>query len=331
MTSPMTDNTGPQSQRHAATALPGRGVVQIAGPDAIAFLDKLATNDLDGMASGDARFAALLSPQGKVLFEFLAVRPPDDSDPDDSDPSDASDLAASVRGGLLLDIAREMAEPLVKRLTLYKLRAKVEIADVSGEYAVVIAAGSHGSSFDDPRHTALPRRAFVPTATVVADNAASNYEIRDSHDAARIAARIAARVPEMGRDYASGDLVAHEALLDRLSGVSFTKGCYVGQEIVARMEHRGTARKRFVRITAAALLPPMGTEVRAGEALIGVIGSSVPRDNGASLGLALLRLDRLAEFEAKGIALTAGGVTIVPDAADVADLMPKAPDPIALD
>ena len=316
MISPTTNKTSPQGQRRAAAALPGRGVVQIAGPDAIAFLDKLVTNDLEGMTPGEARFGALLSPQGKVLFEFLAVRPPD-----------TSYLAARVRGGLLLDIARDLAELLVRRLTLYKLRAKVEIADLSGEIAVVIAAGSEGSSFDDPRQTALPRRAFVPAATVVADNVASNHEILNSHDAVRIAAR----VPEMGRDYASGDLVAHEALLDRLSGVSFTKGCYVGQEIVARMEHRGTARKRFVRVTASALMPPKGTEVRAGEALIGVLGSSVARDDGSCVGLALLRLDRLAEFEAKGIALSAGGVTIAPDAADVADLMPKAPDPIALD
>jgi len=316
MTSAITDETGSQGQWHAATALPGRGVVQIAGPDAVAFLDKLVTNDLEGMTPGEARFAALLSPQGKVLFEFIAVRP-----------SGTSDLPAMVRGGLLLDIASDLAQPLVKRLTLYKLRAKVEIADVSGDVAVVRAAGHEGIAFDDPRQTALPRRAFVPTATVVADNAASNRELLNSYDAVRIAAR----VPEMGRDYASGDLVAHEALLDRLSGVSFTKGCYVGQEIVARMEHRGTARKRFVRVTASAPMPPTGTEVRAGEALLGTLGSSIERVDGSCLGLALLRLDRLAEFAAKGVALTAGGVTIVPDAADVAELMPKAPDPIALD
>jgi len=86
-----------------------------------------------------------------------------------------------------------------------------------------------------------------------------------------------------------------------------------------------------VRVTASAPMPPTGTEVRAGEALLGTLGSSIERVDGSCLGLALLRLDRLAEFAAKGVALTAGGVTIVPDAADVAELMPKAPDPIALD
>ncbi|NJM55259.1 MAG: hypothetical protein HC841_04510, partial [Verrucomicrobiae bacterium] len=233
MTNPHIDTTGRPSQQHPETRLSGRGVVRIAGPDSISFLDKLATNDLEEIAPGEARFSALLSPQGKVLFEFLAVRPSDSSD-------------------LMLDIAREMAEPLVKRLSLYKLRAKVEIADVSRELAVapavVLAVPGAAGMFNDPRNTALPSRTFVPArseidAATVASDALSTYD----------AARIKARVPEMGRDYATGDLVAHEALLDRLHGVSFTKGCYVGQEIVARMEHRGTARKRFVRVTAGRL------------------------------------------------------------------------------
>ena len=137
--------------------------------------------------------------------------------------------------------------------------------------------------------------------------------------------RIALGVPEGGRDYAFGEVFPHEALFDQLNGVSFTKGCYVGQEIVARMEHRGTARKRFVRVAGRAPLPPTGTDVKAGDVTVGAMGSSA-----GAAGLALLRLDRVAEFAATGMGLTAAGVALAPDMADVARLMPKSPDPVAL-
>ncbi len=288
----------------------------MSGSDTVAFLDKLVTNDLEGLGEGEARFAALLSPQGKVLFEFIAVRTNDE---------------------VLLDVARVSLPDLVKRLTLYKLRSPVTIGDQSGEHDVMVVPPDTASplavaAYADPRSTALPNRVIVKRGTIA---------ITSDRTAAHDAMRIAARVPELGRDYASGEVVAHEALLDRLGGVSFTKGCYVGQEIVARMEHRGTARKRFVRVTisggeeAVQMMPPLGSEIRAGDALVGAIGSCSPvdvRDGQRQWrGLALLRLDRLAEFAAKGVPLTVGGLVVLPDAGDVADLMPKAPDPVALD
>lgn len=281
------------------------------------FLDKLVTNDLEGMAHGEARYTALLSPQGKVLFEFIAVGLAGDD-------------------VVLIDVARDAAPELVKRLTLYRLRAKIEIADLSADFGVAClqtgAGGApHGASplaeYIDPRDPALGRRAIMRKGDLPPDNGEDDYD----------ALRISLRVPEAGRDYALGEIVPHEALLDRLHGVSFSKGCYVGQEIVARMEHRGTARKRFVRVASDAPLPPMGTEIRAGEALAGLMGSSCGGRTTAGeascryMGLALLRLDRLADFEAKGVALTSGGVGVTPHAADVTDLMPKAPDPVGLD
>lgn len=281
--------------------LDDRGVVRIAGADALVFLDRMVTNDLDGMAPGEARFAGLLSPQGKVLFEFIVVRPSRDD-------------------GLLLDAARAHVADLVKRLSLYKLRSKVEIEDASQAVAVAVGVRSL-DTFSDPRHQSLPQRALVPPDNLAAAAGTNAYT----------ASRIAARVPELGRDYLPGDLVAHEAMLDKLHGVSFTKGCYVGQEIVARMEHRGTARKRFVRITADTALPPPGAEIRAGDALIGQMGSSARVNDGRHAGLALLRLDRLAEFEARGVPLETGGVAIRADGGDVAELMPEAPDPVARD
>jgi folate-binding protein YgfZ len=117
--------------------------------------------------------------------------------------------------------------------------------------------------------------------------------------------RIALGVPEGGKDYELGDTYPHEALFDQLNGVSFEKGCYVGQEVVSRMQHRGTARKRVVPVLADATLPDPGTPVVAGSVEIGRLGSSVD-----GMGLALLRLDRAAEMQEKGDALQAGSVPL---------------------
>ena len=116
--------------------------------------------------------------------------------------------------------------------------------------------------------------------------------------------RVGLGVPEGGRDYAFGDAFPHEALFDQLHGVSFTKGCYVGQEIVSRMEHRGTARKRVVPVNADGPLVE-GAAVMAGDVEIGKVGSVA-----GSRGLALLRLDRVDELTAKGVPLTVEGAPI---------------------
>ena len=117
--------------------------------------------------------------------------------------------------------------------------------------------------------------------------------------------RINLGVPEGGRDYAFGDAFPHEALFDQLNGVDFKKGCYVGQEVVSRMEHRGTARKRIVPVEGVSVLPVPGTSVEAGGVPIGTLGSV----SGAA-GLALIRLDRAEEALVQAKALTAGGVKI---------------------
>jgi folate-binding protein YgfZ len=112
-------------------------------------------------------------------------------------------------------------------------------------------------------------------------------------------------VPEGGRDYAFGDAFPHEALFDQLNGVSFEKGCYVGQEVVSRMQNRGTARKRVVPVVAERPLPACGTAIVAGGVELGRLGSVAgPR------GLALLRLDRVAEFAEKDEALWANEVPL---------------------
>ena len=258
--------------------------MRVAGEDAVTLLQGLLTNDLDGLTPGHARFAGLLTPQGKILFDFLVVATP---------------------SALLLDCPRALAPDLAKRLTFYRLRAMADIADVSATHAVVAGwdgAPAAADAVADPRHPALGWRAILdgqPPAT--------------NADPARYRAhRIALGVPEGGADYAWGDTFPHEALYDRLAGVSFTKGCYVGQEIVSRMQHRGTARKRILLVRAAAPMPPPGTPVTAGEATIGVLGSN----DDANTALAMLRVDRVIESKTVGTPIRAGACDLTIDVPD---------------
>jgi hypothetical protein len=283
------------------TVLEDRGVVSVSGADAEKFLGGLITNEIAQLdaASPDgapALYAALLSPQGKILFDFLMVRTAD---------------------GFLLDTARDRAGDLAKRLSMYKLRAAVEIRDVSAEFAVGVlwgvgsvslgaAAGS--IAFADPRLPALGLRILADAK--LAGSAFAAAGATDAPAAAYHAHRIGLGVPEGGRDFAFGDTFPHEALLDQLHGVSFTKGCFVGQEVVSRMQHRATVRKRVVAVVAAVPLPEVSLRdgplpVLAGEAEIGRLGSVA-----GARGLALLRLDRVAEARSKGVPLTAGGVAL---------------------
>jgi hypothetical protein len=281
--------------------LAGRGVVSVEGPQARPFLQGLVTNDVGKLDHDCAIHAGLLSPQGKILFDFFVVQSAD---------------------GVLLDVAKDRAGDLAKRFTLYKLRAPVTIKDVSESYRVYAVFGPEslpddavvngGITYSDPRMEALGRRAIVAAGLpVIANSDTSAY---DDH-------RIAIGVPEGGRDYAFGDAFPHEALFDQLNGVSFTKGCYVGQEVVSRMEHRGTARKRIVPVETVDGSPLRANEpVRAGEVEIGTVGSV-----SGSRGLALLRLDRTEEFAAKGVSIDAGGATLRVDIPSWAHLKPMAP------
>jgi folate-binding protein YgfZ len=267
-----------------ASLLPSRAVLRVGGSDARKFLQGLITNDIDKAQGGAAVHAGLLSPQGKILFDFFAVPAGD---------------------GLLIDVAEDKAGELMKRLGFYRLRAAVEIA-AAPSLAVAAAWGGpprlpEGAIvYADPRLPELGFRLLVPKATNAADLGCEASSEVDYH-----AWRIGLGVPEGGHDYAFGDAFPHEALFDQLNGVDFAKGCYVGQEVVSRMEHRGTARKRIVPIEGASALPAPGTSIEADGMPIGTLGSL----SGAA-GLALIRLDRAEEALAQAKALTVGGVKI---------------------
>jgi tRNA-modifying protein YgfZ len=264
--------------------LADRGVVSLSGPDTLDFLDNLATNDLVGMAVGEARFAGLLTPQGKILFEFFALRTDD---------------------GWRLDTLGAKVADLIKRLTMYKLRAKVVLADVSTDVAVAAAWGpappafSDGWCFADPRRAELGWRLIVPRPAFAELPAGATEDDYHRH-------RIALGVAEGGRDYPLGDTFPHEANYDRDAGVSFTKGCFVGQEVVARMQNKTVVRKRIAAITGSAALTTGAEVLIGGTAAIGTIGSV-----DGTRGLALLRIDRAAEAADKGQTLTTADGTIV--------------------
>lgn len=276
--------------------LADRGVVGVTGADARSFLDNLITNDMSRLDQpGAALHAGLLSPQGKILFEFFVVQ---------------------TGAGFLLETGLAQAAALAKRLAMYKLRAKVEIRDVAGEVVVAALQGDVRArpggviSFVDPRDERLGDRLLIPAPLVgeaLAQSGAARMTI-DAYDAHRIGLG----VPSPGVDYQLGDAFPHEANFDQLHGVSFTKGCFIGQEVVARMQNKSVVRKRVVRVSGAAVLTS-GSEITAGAASIGSIGSVAGRE-----GLAMLRLDRVVEAIDKGDAIVSRCVVINVEAAAVA-------------
>jgi len=276
-----------------AALLPDRGVVKVSGDDARRFLNGLVTNDMAKVQPGAARYAALLTPQGKIIADFIIA-----------------EAMTEDGGGFFLDCPLALAGMLVEKLAFYKLRAKVAIEDRSASLGVMAfwdGAGQSddGLSYADPRLPALGTRSILPPdlATEAAANLGANLAGHEAYHAHRIALG----VPRGGEDFSYLDTFPHEADMDQLAGVDFDKGCYVGQEVVSRVEHRSTARSRVVPITYDEFSPIPGLPVMAGDKQIGTLGTTA-----RGRGLAMLRLDRVADALAGGTELTAGGIAIHP-------------------
>jgi hypothetical protein len=273
-----------------AALLPDRGVIKVAGIDARKFLNGLVTADMGKVTPTRPCFAGLLTPQGKIIVDFI--------------------VAETAAGDFLLDCPRTLAPALVERLAFYKLRAKVTLSNQSeslgvmaiwdGIAAILAAPASRGSYNSDPRLPELGLRCTLPPPPT---DAAKTFGAELVDAAAYEAHRIALGVPAGGADFVYGDAFPHEADMDQLHGIDFQKGCYVGQEVVSRMEHRGTARTRVVPVAFDGAEPAAGIAVMAGGKPMGVMGSAA-----AGHGLAMLRLDRLDEALANGAPLLAGGV-----------------------
>jgi folate-binding protein YgfZ len=261
-----------------AAKLSDRGLVRVSGPEMRGFLQGLVTGNVLTLEPGEARWAALLSPQGKILFDFLMIV------------SDES---------ILLDVKADKAADLVKRLNMYKLRAKVEAADETASLAVIaLYGGPVAEGARDSRHADMGARLIVPSTSVDATllTFGGDFGVEDY-----AAHRIALGVPDGGVDFAYGDAFPAEADMDLFNGVDFKKGCFVGQEVVARMHYRSTTRTRVTRVLLEGVAPPPGATITAGEKQVGAMGSSA-----GAQGLALLRLDRAEEAAQAGLPLKSG-------------------------
>jgi len=242
-----------------AAFLPDRGVVKVSGEDARNFLNGLVTTDVTQLAPGLGRFGALLTPQGKIIADFLITEAP-----------------SGHGGGFLLDCPRALAKGLADKLGFYKLRAKVTVENLSDSLGVLAAWDGDFTvrpdlSFADPRNDALGWRILIPEELrqKVADLVGAELVDSGLYEAHRIAAG----APRGGLDFMYGDAFPHETNMDRLHGVDFEKGCYVGQEVVSRMQHRGSARTRTVKIILDGFAPEPGTAILAGDKPVGTIGS----------------------------------------------------------
>lgn len=247
-------------------SLPDRALIKVSGADAEHFLHNLVTTDIVALPQGEAWPGALLTPQGKILFDFLVWRDGD---------------------GFVLDTTLDQRDALVKRLSMYKLRAAVEIA-AHDRTGVTVAWGEG----EEEGEAGLVDHRFA-VAGVRVLRRPSGTEVSDTlgYDALRVLSGIA----ESGSDFALQDAFLHDVLYDLLGGVSFKKGCYVGQEVVSRMQHRGTARRRVVVVTAESALPSPGTPITADAKPIGTLGTVA-----GNRGLAIVRIDRAGEAIATG-------------------------------
>jgi hypothetical protein len=274
-----------------AALLPDRGVVKVLGDDSRHFLNGLFTTDIGKVTPDTACFAALLTPQGKIIVDAIVAEAP-----------------AADGGGFLLDVPRALAKACVDRLNFYKLRAKVMVEDLSEVLGVMAAwdgdaATAYGLCYRDPRLPALGWRVMLPPHLAAA--AAADLGAALMPATAFEAHRITLGVPRGGLDFSYGDAFPHEVDMDQLHGVDFDKGCFVGQEVVSRMQHRGNARTRVVPVAYDGFAPEPGAEVTAAEKPVGTFGSSAD-----GRALAMLRLDRTEDALAAGHALVAGAATL---------------------
>jgi folate-binding protein YgfZ len=255
-----------------AVFLKNRSLIRVSGPEAQSFLQNLITTDLAALAADEARPGALLTPQGKILFDFMIWQDGD---------------------GFIIETDDDQRDALLKRLTMYKLRAAVDLSP-AGE-GVTVSWESTNTGAADRRFA----KAGVVLVRQAGQHGTDDHEIYD-------ALRIANGVAISGQDYALQDAFPHDVLMDFNGGLSFKKGCYVGQEVVSRMQHRGTARRRVVTVKAETALPPSGTEITAGGKPVGTLGSVVGKG-----GLAIVRIDRAGEAIATATPLLAGETAVI--------------------
>lgn len=258
--------------RDAIFQLPDRTILRLAGPDTRALLQRVITADVENFPVGTARPGALLTPQGKIICDFMMF---------------------SRENGIDIDIAESAGAALLKRLTMYRLKADVTLSHETALHALWSSTAFDGAS-EDPR---LPGQLW---------RAVSDAD----HDTRPLdAVEIPAGIPAFGRDYGEADVFPTDVNLDVYGGVGWTKGCFIGQEVVSRMKRRGTIRKRSLALTFDGEAPPAGTSLKAGDVTVGEITSAHE-----SQAIALVRLDKQEKADAPLTGGDIGASTTVPDA-----------------
>ncbi len=293
----------PEPGGHGWAELGQRGLIAVSGTDARSFLQALISTDVEKVSPDRAIYGALLTPQGKFLHDFFI---------------------AELDGRLLMDCDADRQDDLLRRLTMYRLRAEIELESVSGGFTVAAlmngADGEPGAArplgggvaFVDPRLAALGERAILPADQARSVLEGTGLEEATFEDYERL--RISLGVPDAARDLIVEKSLLLESNFEELNGVDFEKGCYVGQEVTSRTKHRGLVRKRLFRVDVTGALPPAGTAVKLGEANAGIMCGGLGHS-----GLALLRLEQVAEADGAGQPLLAGGAEIKPVRPDWAE------------
>ncbi|MEO8558040.1 MAG: folate-binding protein [Rhodospirillales bacterium] len=286
-----------------------RGVLAVSGEDRVAFLQGLVSNDVAKVDAGHAIYAALLTAQGRYLHDFFI----------------AAHVDPKTGESLLIDVERARLPDLQKKLSLYKLRSKVALRDVSDELVVGLAFGDDvasklglkpepgaavavqsGLAFVDPRLAALGARAIQPKDTAEMTLSAAGLGIGQRADYEML--RLKLGIPDGARDLPIEKAMLMESGFDELNGIDWKKGCYMGQELTARTKYRGLVRKRLLPVAIEGAVPPPGTPITyAGK------DAGKMRSGHDGRAIALLRLEVVQAAQQANAALDAGGVALRPE------------------
>lgn len=259
--------------------LNNRAIVLITGEEAEKFLQAVITTDILNLNTDDLKPGALLTPQGKIMFDFLISR---------------------IENGFRLDMPEEIAESFIKRLMLYRLRSKVEITQSSE--SLIGVSWQNDSGFLE--NLSAKRDLRFPESLNVRRIYGQQFTENNIEGWTHL--RIINGIAEGGSDFAYHDMFPHDVNFDQIGGVSFTKGCFIGQEVVSRMQHRGTARRRAMVVTATTSLPQKGTSLTVGEREIGMLG-----EVSDTQAIAFVRIDRVQEALNSQSPIMAGDTEVI--------------------
>jgi len=277
------------TENHHVVTLNDRTLVTIGGPDVARFLQGIITTDVEHIGNGDMLPGALLSPQGKVLFDFLIGR----------------------RDGLFfIDIRRMMTAAFIRRLSLYRLRADIQIHEENQNIVDIFLnmatpCANHGPEDGGNKLTFNDKRIMNEYNYIRMYRIESRNQPAVSHRQKWDIIRIENGIAESGTDFELGDVFPHDINYDQINGLSFKKSCYIGQEVVSRMQHRGTARRRVLVAAGTAPLSPAGSAIEAEGKPIGTLGTVA-----GTKALALARTDRVSAMMKTGAPITACGISL---------------------